>query len=339
MTAELALSLGQQEPDRIEDPEEQLSAYLDAGRQLVEGGIAAFVSRHYGFDNRVLGIVRYVARGGKRLRGILALLVCEAFGGTAAAALPAAVAVELAHAASLAHDDIIDGDRRRRGRATLHVQYDLATAILVPHLIVPNSVLSAQVYGPRAVQAILAAWARVARGQVRDSLPLPQAAATAMGDGCLAADEYWRIVREKTAALFVAAAELGALAASASQSEVRLSRRYAAWLGCAFQVADDVADLELWAGRGWASVLGEQSPRSLHALRQVVGGEQTIGRATIDQARRLAALQAARSEKCLATWPASPQRELLRALPAYAVQQMYAEADAGHGEAVPTSSA
>ena len=314
-----------------------LPEYLVSRRCLVEEGIVDFLGCHY--DGQVMDIVGYTAQGGKRLRGILAMLICETLGGTATAALPAAVAVELAQAASLAHDDIIDGDLARRGRAALHARYDLAMAILVPHLIVPHAVLSAQEYGPEALRVILEGWARVTQGQVRDYLPpdLDSGAdLTVRGEGALgsAEREYWAIVRDKTAALFETAAVLGVMAA-ADGRHAAPAREYAAWLGNAFQVADDVADLEQGADRPWAVILGPQGARSMGALRQMFSenGDDVVTAGAIGQARQLVSRTVERCLSCVELFPDSPLRELLRAFPAFAVARIHGEA----GDVAPSS--
>lgn len=312
-----------------------LPHHLEARRQSIEEGIAAFLARHY--EGRVLEVVGYLVCGGKRLRGILALLVCEALGGTARDALPAAVAVELAHAASLAHDDIMDADVTRRGRPALHVHYDVPTAILVPHLVVPHAILSAQVYGAAAVRAILAGWARVAAGQAQDYLPLYRAdrvrpscsLGNAIGRQATPETEYLTIIRNKTAALFETAADLGALAAK-DDRRGHVARAYGASLGSAFQIADDVTDLERRVDQPWATLLGDDVPRgaqSIAALRRVVSrpDEQAITRAAIARARDLATLDVARCLACAARFPESFARELLREFPSFAIDRIYAE--------------
>ena len=298
---------------------------LDARRRLVDDGVADFLDRHY--DGPLREIVGYVALGGKRLRGILAILVCEALGGQRSDALPAAVAVELAHAASLVHDDVIDADVVRRGRPALHVRYGLPAAVLVPHLILPRAILSAEVYGTPAIRTILEGWARVTQGQVSDSIPRGALGGTEEREAEeMAVIEYLEIVRGKTAALFECAAELGALAAREGQ-HVSLARDYAGWLGSAFQIADDVTDLERHVDRPWATLLGDRGARSLDALRRVVAATapERVTLEAIERARQYATRHLARCRERADSFPASPLHAFLGAFPAIAVEQIYRE--------------
>lgn len=327
---------GQQSGCAAESRYDGLAACLSTRRRLVEDGIAAFLASHY--RGRVLEIVSYVAQGGKRLRGVLAILICEALGGQPEDALAAAVAVELAHAASLAHDDVLDADVERRGRPAVHIRYDVSAAILVPHLVVPHAILSAQRYGPAAINAIVEGWARVVAGQVRDH-PLLNAnhrADDAGGKPCrpaAARAEYEAIIRDKTGALFETAAALGAMAAGDDQHS-RLARGYGSWLGAAFQIADDVTDLERRVHAPWLAVLGHGVPgaaRSMHMLRRMIAaaGEEALTPAAISRARRLACGPVARCVALAASFPDSSQRPLLREFPAFAIDQIYAEVEAG----------
>ncbi len=316
-----------------------LEEYLRSRRSLIADGIACFLRRHY--EGRVLEVVGEVAQGGKLLRGVLAVLICEALGAPPGEALAAAVAVELAHAASLVHDDVLDADQERRGHPAFHVHHDVATAILVPHLLVPHAVLSARVYGPAAIDAILEGWARVVEGQVQDYRPL-YAAGGAGGDDVDPAEEYWSIVDKKTGALFATAAVLGAMAAR-DEEHLLLARRYGTWLGWAFQVADDVTDLERGVRQPWAAFLGDgraATARSLHLLSQFItrGGEPLITRAAIARTRRLASFNLKRCAVVAWAFPASAVRDLLRAFPALAVEQIYAEQEGPLQPAQPTGS-
>ncbi len=306
-----------------------IEEYIDRRLRLVDEGISQFLKGHYEGD--ILDIVGYVSHGGKRLRGILAILVCEALGGNPRDAMAAAVAVELAHAASLTHDDIIDGDVMRRGRAALHMRYDIPTAILIPHLIVPHAVLSTQIYGPKATGVILDGWARVVRGQVRDYLPANRGAVRPKGLEQLTeggAREYFGIIRDKTAALFETAAILGALAAQ-DDRDVAIARLYAWRLGLAFKIADDVTDLEAHCNESWSTVLDASATcRSILAIAGMIAaeGEDVITPRAIARARDLATLNVRRSEGYARMFPLSRMKTLLRIFPAFAVDQIYAEA-------------
>jgi geranylgeranyl pyrophosphate synthase len=189
--------------------------------------------------------MRYaVLGGGKRLRPIVVLAAAEAVGGAAGrkAALPAACAVELLHAYTLVHDDLpaMDDDAERRGKPTVHIAFGEATAILAGDGLLTMAFTVLGELGENCAAAVLALGQRVGAigllaGQCRD---------LEVADGKPPADlaALERIHLEKTGMLFAAAAELGAIAAGAS-IETRLElAAYGAYLGIAFQHADDLDD-------------------------------------------------------------------------------------------------
>jgi len=190
--------------------------------------------------------MRYaVFSGGKRLRPLLCLAMCEAVGGAADAACRPAAAVELLHAYTLVHDDLpcMDDDDERRGRPTVHVAFGEANAVLAGDALqaLAFEVAAATVPpaggGAGAVvrELAVAAGSRgVAGGQVQDL--------AAPGTTDRAAIRF--VHRHKTADLFQAAAGLGALAGGASEPALAAARRFGASLGMAFQIVDDLLDDE-----------------------------------------------------------------------------------------------
>lgn len=187
--------------------------------------------------------MRYaVLGGGKRLRPALVLASAEACGGTREQALDAAAAIEILHAYTLVHDDLpaMDDDKIRRGRPTVHVKYDEATAILVGDalLTLAFSVVAGQENQAAKAVSVLAARAgrdQLLGGQMLD-LEWQQA------DHNASFEEVERLHRGKTGALFAAACELGACAAGASDQRTATLGRYGLAVGVAFQHADDLDD-------------------------------------------------------------------------------------------------
>jgi geranylgeranyl pyrophosphate synthase len=189
---------------------------------------------------RLRAAMRYaVLGGGKRLRPMVCVAGCVAAGGDRAAALPAAVAIELVHAYSLVHDDLpaMDNDVLRRGKPTVHVAFGEANAILVGDGLLTAAFGALAALGPRCPDA-LAVLAERAGGRW---LLAGQARDIAGGEPATIAE--LEVIHEgKTGALFAAAAELGAIAAGAT-AEVRA--RLARWgllLGVGFQHVDDRDD-------------------------------------------------------------------------------------------------
>ena len=185
--------------------------------------------------------------GGKRLRPVLVLECCRLCGGQAEDALPLACAVEMIHTYSLIHDDLpcMDNDDLRRGKPTSHRVYGEATAMLAG-----DGLLTA------AFETVACAAARLSATQVVEAVEvLARAAGPAgmvggqaldlAGEGyALSREELEQIHDLKTGAMMTAAAELGCIAAGASQEERKAVRGFAQNLGLAFQIRDDMLDVE-----------------------------------------------------------------------------------------------
>jgi geranylgeranyl diphosphate synthase type II len=210
-----------------------------------------------GCPARLAEAIRYALLApGKRLRPALVMMAAEACGGTVEAALPGAVAVEMIHAYSLIHDDLpaMDDDDLRRGRPTVHVAFDEATAILAGDALQAEafSHLCRQIQDPHlAAESVrvlsqAAGAARLVGGQA-DDLAAERAAEQPGSDEpdsppIRTLEHLESIHRRKTGALFAAALDLGAILSRAdNDSRVALSN-YAGDLGLAFQVIDDWLD-------------------------------------------------------------------------------------------------
>ena len=187
-----------------------------------------------------------VLGGGKRLRGFLALETAGMFRVPVAQALRNAAAVECIHAYSLVHDDLpcMDDDAIRRGQPTVHVKWDEATAVLAGDALqaLAFAILASPKAGidPRIQMRLVSGLAEAsgADGMVGGQV-LDLAAETMPGQ--LSVDEIAALQDLKTGALIVWAAESGALL---GRSDTEPLRRYAADLGLAFQVQDDILDVE-----------------------------------------------------------------------------------------------
>lgn len=189
-----------------------------------------------GDDSIDPGIVPLLLRG-KRMRAGLLLCVHSGLTRTAAPtrqALDLACAVELAHAASLILDDILDGDTVRRGVPSLHLTRGEGRAVLdaVGILALPYSL--AAPYGARYVTMLASAQRRMAHGVAREVVEEPQFAA---------AELYNAIITGKTGHLFSLAAAWGAMAAGEEEAVVAAFAEYGLSAGRAMQIADDIADM------------------------------------------------------------------------------------------------
>jgi len=204
---------------------------------------------------RLAEALRYAVLAlGKRLRPALALWACQACGGSWEKAAPAAVAVELIHAYSLVHDDLpaMDDDDLRRGRPTCHRAFDEATAILCGDALqaLAFETLARDMPPERGAQACLvlarAAGAEALVGGQADDLAAERGWVAGLASASPAEQVAWmdRINRRKTGALFLAALELGGIAAGADAARLALVARFGRAFGQAFQIADDLLDAE-----------------------------------------------------------------------------------------------
>ncbi len=176
-----------------------------------------------------------VNAGGKRLRPLVAIAAARLCGGHGDACLKLATAVEFIHTATLLHDDVVDGSKLRRGKVAAHLIWGGATSVLVGDFLFARAFeLMVETGSLRVLDILSKASSVIAEGEV---LQLTRA-----HDLNLDQATYLDIIRAKTAELFAAAAEAGAVSAGASQDQSAALRRYGMNLGLAFQLADDVLD-------------------------------------------------------------------------------------------------
>ncbi|AOR36284.1 polyprenyl diphosphate synthase [Streptomyces fodineus] len=183
------------------------------------------------------------APGGKGVRQALAVLGARAAGADARAGIPAAVAVELVHAFSLLHDDIMDGDATRRRRPAVWKAYGTGPAVLAGDALFALAIetLAGAPHSARAVRLLSAALADLVRGQADD---LVFATRPCTGAERVTPGEYRAMAEGKTGALLGCAAALGALLGGAPEATVGALDRAGRQLGVAFQLVDDV--LGIW---------------------------------------------------------------------------------------------
>lgn len=176
-----------------------------------------------------------ISAGGKRIRPVLVLLVANAWGyrGTAHHAL--AAVIEFIHTATLLHDDVVDESSLRRGRKTANAMFGNAAPVLVGDFVYSRAFQIMVDVGDMRVMRILAdATNVIAEGEVLQLLN--------MHDPDVNEARYLQVIRSKTAKLFEAAAQLGALIAGAPEAQVEAAAEYGRSLGTAFQLVDDALD-------------------------------------------------------------------------------------------------
>jgi geranylgeranyl diphosphate synthase type I len=191
------------------------------------------------------------------------LAACRAAGGDPEQIFPAAAGTEYAHVASLIHDDIIDGDKERRGQPALHMKYNLGSAIVTGDLLIFETFLSYIQCYDRGVsaEAVLAAIRvlsltsiEVCRGQALEE--------TIAGDLTTTEQTYLRMIGLKTASVCRAATRIGALLSDAPDPVIEALGAYGDYLGVAFQIIDDVLCYE-----GHPAVVGKSLQSDLRNRR------------------------------------------------------------------------
>ncbi|MEM9710388.1 MAG: farnesyl diphosphate synthase [Pseudomonadota bacterium] len=262
-------------------------------------------------DVAVMAAMHHGSKGGKRLRGFLVLESADLFGISAVAALPSAGAIEAIHAYSLIHDDLpcMDDDDLRRGEPTIHVKWDEATAVLA------GDALQSYAFGllakedchpdPEIRVRLIAGLAAAAgaEGMVLGQA-LDMAAETATR--ALTLDEISALQAHKTGALISWSAQAGAILADMDPGPLA---RYADALGLAFQIADDILDVE-----------GDET-----ATGKRVGKDDAAGKATfvsllgLDGAKAKAADLVAEAEASLG--PYGNRAQILRDAARYVIDR------------------
>ena len=176
-----------------------------------------------------------ISAGGKRIRPVLVLLLANAYGYKGAAHHELAAVVEFIHTATLLHDDVVDESSMRRGRQTANALFGNAASVLVGDFLYSRSFqMMVGLNNMRVMQILSDATNVIAEGEVLQLLN--------MHDPDVTEDSYLKVIRSKTAKLFEAAAELGALVAGANDEQIAAAGEYGRSLGTAFQLIDDVLD-------------------------------------------------------------------------------------------------
>ena len=271
--------------------EETVTAALTERAATIEECLETLLPESEGLDGRLFQAMRYATLGGgKRLRGYLVMETATLFGVDRNCAARVAAAVEMVHAYSLVHDDLpaMDDDDLRRGKPSTHKQFDEATAILAGDALQTRAF---EVLGEpdthsnpeaRAELVVALAHASGARGmcggQMIDMVAEGQA---------LSAEEIGRLQALKTGRLIQFSVEAGAILGRAPLHQRHLLAAYGRDIGAAFQIADDLLDVE-----GTAEELGKTAGKDLAAGKATMVAVLGVERARA-QAELLAAQAAA----------------------------------------------
>ena len=294
-----------------------------------------------------VALIRQVAEhiiggGGKRLRPALLLLSARACGYTGTYHHTLAAVVEMIHTATLLHDDVVDESKLRRGHATANTTYGNSASVLVGDFLYSRAFQRMVGIGSLRVLEILSSATNViAEGEVLQLMN--------SGDPDLDEEAYLAVIRRKTAKLFEAAAQLGALLGGAPPEREAALGRYGIHLGTSFQLVDDVLDYsgDLDAiGKNLGADLSEGkmtlplirartvgSAEDAKLIRDAItGGGLTEFRPVVDVLLRTGALDYTRSRAeresvaanaCVDGLPDTPYRKSLLELASFAARRSY----------------
>ncbi len=223
-------------PNRVDK-----NAALKATFELINSQLYAVEERiraqARAFDPEVEGYVGYAIEShGKRLRPALALLAGGSTGKISTEHLDLAVIVELIHAATLVHDDILDSADLRRGQPTTNAKWGNSLSVLLGDCLFAHALkLASGLRSPEMMRRIAEAASDVCSGEIIQT--------QRRFDLKLSVPDYYRIIEMKTGALFAVATELGAFLNEAAPAQITALRTFGLRLGTAYQIYDDVVDL------------------------------------------------------------------------------------------------
>ncbi len=227
-----------------------LRAYLETKRQAVNAALERLWDDYDPYPTPLVQAMRYsVEAGGKRLRPILCIAASEAVEGSEDDVMPAACALELIHTYSLIHDDLpaMDDDDLRRGKPTCHKAFDEATAILAGDALLTGAFETLAAAGCSAGTDSLK-WLEVVHLITRASgcsgMVQGQMMDLSLQAKAVSPQDLETMQRLKTGALIEASVKTGAVLGGANSQQIAALAAYGRFVGIAFQVADDVLNVE-----------------------------------------------------------------------------------------------
>ena len=226
-----------------------LKAYLQDRQKIVEEALEQYLPGEDNIPADIYKAVRYsVFNGGKRIRPILCLAAAEAVGGDLGPAIPVACALELIHSYSLIHDDLpaMDNDDFRRGKPACHKIFGENIAILAGDALLTEAfVLLSHVEKVRlSAERRLAVIQEIAQAAGISGMVGGQVLDVLSGKSVSDENTLYEIHRRKTGALIVAAVKSGAIIFNARKDKIQALAEYGINLGLAFQIADDILNVE-----------------------------------------------------------------------------------------------
>lgn len=261
------------------DYEKQYHEYLARVNRALEAACNTYLPE----ESEVCRAARYsLMSGGKRIRAVLVLSVCDMLHGNAEAAEQFAAAVEMLHCYSLIHDDLpcMDNDDMRRGRPSCHKAFGEATALLAGDTLLTAAFETLSGSPGTAVQNTAAVCA-LSRAAGANGMVWGQELDLTFEEKPATAEELREVHRNKTGMLINAAAQLGAVAASADDIQRQAIARYAFSVGLVFQIIDDILDVTATAQQlgkpiGSDAANGKTTFVTLHGVERSRGIAQEL---------------------------------------------------------------
>jgi len=284
-----------------------------------------------------------ILQSGKRLRPLvqqLSFKVCT--GGRETPyqyhrSIEGSVAIELAHTASLVHDDIIDGDKTRRGRPAFHVKKGIPKALLIGHRMLSTGFNIALGHGEKIAKLYVDTWDEVLNGELEEvdynASDVDENNGFGISSKSKIFKEYYKIINMKTASLFASACKAGAIEAEATGHILDILSDYGREIGLAYQLADDLVDLD--RGEMIDSVIIplltrlENKTFDCNSLKvksiqkKLLKNSDKIKELYIEEIRRH--LKRAEALSNSDVIPPSDYKELLRKAPSYIINRMLKE--------------
>lgn len=206
-----------------------IEGYLDDFIKLFNDSL----SHTDGLLSQVLEHIK--SRGGKRMRPMLILLIAKNYGGISSVTQHSAVGLELLHTASLVHDDVVDESKERRGQASVNAEYNNKVAVLVGDYVLSTALLNvALTNNTHIVQSLAELGRTLSNGEI---LQLSNIQNSEFSE-----EVYYEVIKMKTAALFEACCEIGAMSANATEEDLEKAKTFGRNLGIIFQIRDDIFD-------------------------------------------------------------------------------------------------
>ena len=232
-------------------------------------------------------------KSGKMMRPMLVLLAAKLLGDIRPATLHAAAALELLHTASLVHDDVVDESTERRGQLSVNAVFNNKVAVLTGDYLLATALLQAASTRHLDIIDLISVLGReLAEGEL---LQLSNVQNQQFSE-----EVYFEVIRKKTAMLFAACTQAGALSVGADAAETETLRKFGEYIGLCFQIKDDIFDYydskEIGKPTGNDMLEGKLTLPVLYALNSTHDAEATAialrvksGKATLDEISRLIA--------------------------------------------------